>query len=68
MSQAHDARKEAPRRVQEEPGHELAQMRLLTEPVAQIAIGQELRASHDSQIDRAGRDDLPAQHGVRPGC
>lgn len=51
-----------PVRANEVPGHELANMRLLKEPIAQIAPGQELRAFYDSQIERFGRSDLPSLH------
>lgn len=53
-----------PARARETDGHELANARMLTEPVAMIAPGQEMRAFYDSHIDRNGRDDLPTSHKV----
>ncbi len=53
-----------PVRAQETDGHELSNARMLTEPVAMIAPGQEMRAFYDSHIDRNGRDDLPTSHKV----
>jgi hypothetical protein len=52
----------APIRANEVRGAELAKMRLLNEPIAQIAPGQELRAFFDSQIERADKPDLPTAH------
>jgi hypothetical protein len=48
----------------ETAGLELANAKMLTEPVAMIAPGQEMRAFYDSHADRAGRDDLPTSHRV----
>ncbi len=48
----------------EETGFELSKARMLTEPVAMIAPGQEMRAFYDSHFARNGRDDLPASHKV----
>jgi hypothetical protein len=45
-------------------GHELSNAKMLREPVAMIAPGQEMRAFYDSHIDRDRRDDLPASHKV----
>lgn len=53
-----------PVRAQETPGHELSNVKILTEPVAMIAPDQEMRVFYDSHIDRKGRDDLPAFHSV----
>jgi hypothetical protein len=48
----------------EEVGFKLSEAKMLTEPVAMIAPGQEMRAFYDSYIARNGRDDLPAFHKV----
>jgi hypothetical protein len=48
----------------EEAGFELSRAKMLTEPVAMIAPGQEMRAYYDSHFARNGRDDLPASHKV----
>jgi hypothetical protein len=48
----------------EETGFELSKAKMLTEPVAMIAPGQEMRAFYDSHFERNGRDDLPASHKV----
>jgi hypothetical protein len=50
--------------VVEVPGFELSKAKMLTEPIAMIAPGQEMRAFYDSYIDRNGRDDLPTSHRV----
>jgi len=44
--------------------YEISKMRMLTEPIAQVAPGQEIRAFYDNQIERANRDDLPTSHSV----
>ena len=49
-----------PVRANEVPGYELAKMRLLNEPISQIAPAQALRAFFDSQIERHSRTDLPS--------
>jgi hypothetical protein len=54
-----------PIRAHEADGYELANAKMLKEPVAMIAPGQEMRAFYDSHIDRNGRDDLPTSHRVR---
>ena len=54
-----------PIRAHETDGHELSNARMLKEPVAMIAPGQEMRAFYDSHIERYGRDDLPTTHRVR---
>ena len=51
-----------PVRAQENDGFPLFKAKMLTEPVAMIAPGQEMRAFYDSHIDRNGRDDLPTSH------
>jgi hypothetical protein len=43
---------------------ELSDAKMLTEPVAMIAPGQEMRAFYDSYIERNGNDDLPVIHKV----
>jgi hypothetical protein len=53
-----------PVRAREEDGFEIANAKMLTEPVAMIAPGQEMRTFYDSHFERAGRDDLPALHRV----
>ncbi|XKH54437.1 hypothetical protein LG284_05455 [Citricoccus nitrophenolicus] len=53
-----------PRRVEEAPGHEMANMKMLKEPIAMIAPNQELRAFYDSHIDRQGVEDVPSTHRV----
>lgn len=53
-----------PVRARETDGHELSNARMLREPVAMIAPGQEMRAFYDSHIDRNGRDDMPTSHKV----
>jgi hypothetical protein len=53
-----------PVRAQETAGFEIANIRMLTEPVAMIAPGQEMRAFYDSHIQRNGRDELPTSHKV----
>lgn len=51
-----------PVRAEETAGHELANAKMLTTPIAMIAPGQELRSFYDSHIDRRDRDDLPTSH------
>lgn len=53
-----------PVRAHEKYGYELSNAKMLTEPVAMIAPGQEMRAFYDSHVDRNGRDDLPTSHKV----
>lgn len=53
-----------PLRASEPPGYELAKVKMLNEPIAMIAPGQELRTHYDSQGERQGRDDLPTSHRV----
>jgi hypothetical protein len=54
-----------PVRARETDGYELSNAKMLNEPVAMIAPGQEMRAFYDSHIDRNGRDDLPTIHRVK---
>jgi hypothetical protein len=54
-----------PVRARETDGQELSNAKMLKEPVAMIAPGQEMRAFYDSYIERNGRDDLPTTHRVR---
>jgi hypothetical protein len=49
----------------ETEGHELSNAKMLKEPVAMIAPGQEVRSFYDSHIERNGRDDLPTVHRVK---
>lgn len=42
----------------------LAKIKMLTEPIAMVAPGQEMRTFWDNQIERRGRDDLPNFHNV----
>src|SRR5690606_8739114 len=53
-----------PIRAKETAGHEMAKAKMLNEPVAMIAPGQEMRAFYDKHIERKGRDDLPKSHQV----
>jgi hypothetical protein len=53
-----------PVRAQETEGFVIAKIKMLNEPVAMIAPGQEMRAFYDSHVDRHGRDDLPTSHTV----
>lgn len=53
-----------PLRASEPPGYELAKLKMLNQPVAVIAPGQELRTHYDSHGERQGRDDLPSSHRV----
>jgi len=53
-----------PRRVEETPGHEMANAKMFNEPIAMIAPNQELRAFYDSHIDRNGVADIPSTHRV----
>jgi hypothetical protein len=53
-----------PVRAIEETGFELSRTKMLTEPVAMIAPGQEMRVFYDSHFARKGRDDLPVCHKV----
>lgn len=41
---------------------EISKMKMLTEPIAQIAPGQEIGALYDSHVARKGREDLPTRH------
>ncbi len=43
----------------------LANIKMLTEPIAMVAPGQEMRAFWDTHIERRGRDDLPSFHNVQ---
>jgi hypothetical protein len=54
-----------PVRTRETAGLEMANAKMLTEPVAMIAPGQEMRAFYDSHIERDGKDDLPTSHKVQ---
>ena len=54
-----------PVRAREDDGFPLSGAKMLTQPVAMIAPGQEMRAFYDSYIDRNGRDDLPGSHTVQ---
>lgn len=52
-----------PMRAAERPGaEEMAQMKLLNEPMSIVAPGQEIRIFYDSQLSRKDRDDLPTRH------
>lgn len=53
-----------PIRAREVKGLEMRNIKLLNEPVAMIAPGQELRAFYDNAVDRKGNDDLPTAHTV----
>ena len=53
-----------PIRADETRGHEIAKAKMLTEPIAPLAPGQELRTFYDATAERAGRDDLPSVHAA----
>ncbi len=53
-----------PKRVHETEGHEITKIKMLNEPIAMIAPGQELRTFYDSHIDRHGASDVPSVHQV----
>lgn len=53
-----------PVRADETEGLEIAKVRMLTEPVAMIAPGQEMRAFYDSHRERANAENLPTVHRV----
>lgn len=42
----------------------MAKAKMLNQPVAMIAPGQEMRAYYDSHLDRHGREDVPNNHEV----
>lgn len=42
----------------------LSKIKMLTEPIAMVAPGQEMRTFWDNHIERRGRDDLPNFHNV----
>ncbi len=46
------------------PGHEIAQLKMLREPIAMIAPAQDMRAFWDDYTARHGRTDLPDSHRV----
>lgn len=51
-----------PKRAEEVRGHDIAKVKMLTEPISMIAPNQELRLFYDNHIDRMGRADLPTSH------
>lgn len=51
-----------PVRAREEEAYAIANMKMLREPIALIAPGQEIRAFYDSATERKDRDDLPSSH------
>lgn len=53
-----------PKRGRETAGHEIANAKMLNEPIAMIAPGQEMRTFYDSHSERQGREDLPTSHQV----
>lgn len=53
-----------PTRARETAGLEIDKIKMLNEPVALIAPGQEMRAFYDNHIERVGREDLPSSHQV----
>jgi hypothetical protein len=53
-----------PIRASEPAGFEMAKIKMLNEPVAMIAPGQEMRILYDSHFERHNRDDLPSFHRV----
>jgi hypothetical protein len=56
-----------PVRAQKTTGPEMANAKMLTEPIAMIAPGPEIRAFYDTHIGRNGRDDLPSSRKVMLG-
>jgi len=54
----------APIRANEVRGAEIANIKMLTEPIAMIAPGAEMRTFYDSHIERANAKGLPTQHHV----
>lgn len=57
----------APVRAREmgQPDIKMQNMKMLNEPIALLAPGQELRAFYDNSLERKDRDDLPTEHKVR---
>lgn len=53
-----------PVRADETNGLEIAKVKMLNEPVAMVAPGQEMRAFYDSHLERAGVEGLPSVHHV----
>ena len=53
-----------PVRASEVMGHKFADMKIITEGVALLAPGQDVRAYWDSHLDRGQSEDLPKQHTV----
>jgi hypothetical protein len=53
-----------PVRAKDRGFSEIAKAKMLNEPIAMIAPGQEMRAYYDSYLDRKGRADLPKTHQV----
>jgi len=53
-----------PMRASEMAGHEIANAKMLNEPVAMIAPGQEMRTFYDSHDERYGREDLAGSNRV----
>ena len=54
----------APVRAKEVSGVEIANVKMLNEPIAMIAPGGEMRTFYDSHIERANAKDLPTEHHV----
>lgn len=52
-------------REMDEEDIQMANMRMLNEPMALLAPGQEIRAFYDNILDRKEREDLPTQHVVK---
>lgn len=52
-----------PKRARETPGYEIDKIKMLNEPIAMIAPGQEMRAYYDNLVERNNsQDDLPKSH------
>lgn len=53
-----------PVRARETDGFEIADLKMLNEPVAMIAPGQEMRAFYDSHVERVNAENVPTVHQV----
>lgn len=53
-----------PVRARETDGFEIAEVKMLNEPVAMIAPGQEMRAFYDSHAERVDAENVPTVHRV----
>lgn len=53
-----------PVRAREQGGPKIAEVKMLNEPVAMIAPGQEMRAFYDSHVERVEAENVPTVHQV----